>query len=846
MTTDTAPAEREEHELLLARFHVGLWVFVVALGLFALADVRLAHGGSTATHLVRVVQFLLVGWASWINRRHPGPSRLNATAVLFISGIYLTSATAGYLRGDAVTQPITDLVIAFATATTLPWGPWPQLATVLVALLAIGLNVYFVKGGLSEVTAHVVAGVVVAFVTSVYIAWQLDRYRRARAHAEHALRQSEKRFRALVERAPDVITIVDRDAVVRYESPPVEVVLGYRPEEVCGTPALDYVHPDDLGAVNAALDSIRRGGGSRLIECRFRRKEGAWIHAEGICTNLYDDPSVGGMVFNWRDVSERKRAEEERALYMRDLAQARDEALSSTRAKSEFLANMSHEIRTPMNAIIGMTDMALDTELTAEQRDYLSTVRSSALALLALLNDILDYSKIEAGKLAVETVDLDLRAIVEDVAELLARAAAEKGLELVCAIDPDLPERLRGDPLRLRQVLTNLVGNAVKFTERGEVVIEVRVLRATMGGVSLEIAVADTGIGIPPEHREAIFESFTQADMSTTRRFGGTGLGLAISRQLAELMGARIGVESEVGRGSRFWLELTLATAAAAEDAPRLPAGSPPPRVLIADPNAASRRALRRQLGHWGCAVSEAASGGEARDALAGGHHELALVAARLGDMSAEDLALAVGASERLADVRLVLSATGGTRFRREVEGARFASVLARPWRRAALFRSLLDVLGEPLAEIPGPPSCADVRGLRVLLVEDNASGRRVAVRMLRQLGAEVDAVMNGREAVAAVARTTYDVVLMDVQMPEMDGFEATRQIRALATPDAAPLPIVAMTAHAMLGDRERCLAAGMNDYLAKPVRRVDLERVLARWTPTDWDHTRVPEARSA
>jgi two-component system, sensor histidine kinase and response regulator len=826
MTSDVAAAEQENRELFVARFGVGLWLFLVALGLFALADVRLADGGSTATRAVRVVQFLLVGWASWATRRRPAPERLAAVAVVFISGIYVTSATAGYLRGDAVTQPITDLVIAFGTATTLPWTPWHQLVSVLVAMLAIGGNVYFVKGGLAEVTAHVAAGVVVAFATSVYIAWQLDRHRRARDRAERALRQSEKRFRALVEHAPDVITIVDRDLIILYESPPLEAVVGFRPEEVCETSVLDYVHPDDLEAVTAGIESIRRDGESRVLECRCRRKDGAWIDVEGICTNLYEDPSVGGMVINWRDVSERKRSEAERAVYMGELAAARDEALSSTRAKSDFLANMSHEIRTPMNAIIGMTDMALDTELTAEQQDYLSTVRSSAIALLGLLNDVLDYSKIEAGKLSIETVDVDLRAIVDDVAELFARAAAQKGLEMVCAIDPVLPERLRGDPVRLRQVLTNLVGNAVKFTERGEVVIELRVVRATVGGVSLEIAVADTGIGIAPEHREAIFESFTQADMSTTRRFGGTGLGLAISRQLAELMGARIAVESELGRGSRFRLELTLPMAGPV-DAPQLPAGFTPPRVLIVDPNAAARGALRRQLAHWLCPVGEAASGGEAFDMLLRGRYQLALVAVRLGDMTADDLALAVGARPHLADLRLVLCAAS---IGRSPDGGRFVGVLAKPWRRTALLRTVVDARGEPRAG-QTPVIYARINALRVLLVEDNATARRVAAGMLERLGVSVDAVTNGREAVAAVGHTTYDVVLMDVQMPEMDGFEATRRIRAAERP-GAPIPIVAMTAHAMVGDRERCLAAGMSDYLAKPVRPADLERVLARWAP--------------
>ena len=820
MTSDAIAVEHSEYELLLGRLRVGLSVVFVAFVLFALADVRLAHGGSTGTHVVRIVQFVLVGAASLVIRRRPSIEVLLAMSVGFVSGIYVTSAIAGALRGDAVTQPITDLVIAFATATTVPWGAGPQLASVAVALLAIAGNVFAVKGGLGAVPPHVVAGVVVAFLTSVYIAWQLERYRRERDHAEQALRQSERRFRALVESAPDVITILDGDGVIRYSSPAVEHVLGYRPEDLCGRRGLDFVHPDDYDAAAAVLGALVHHAGRIPLECRCRRKDGGWVHADATCTNLLDDPTVAGIVINWRDVTERAR-------YMRDLAEARDQALSSTRAKSEFLANMSHEIRTPMNAIIGMTDLALDTELTAEQRDYLATVRSSAIALLALLNDILDYSKIEAGKLAVERIDLDVRAVVEDVAELLARSAADKGLELIAAVDPAVPERLRGDPLRLRQVLTNLVGNAVKFTERGEIVVSARVVRATATSVVLRLAVADTGIGIPADRRDAIFESFTQADMSTTRRFGGTGLGLAISRQLVELMDGRIGVESEPGHGSTFWIELALPAAPAVPDAAMPPAGSP--RVLVADPSAASRRALGAELAAWGCVVSESATRSDTLAALATGRYDVAFVAAQIGDVSPAAVAAAAPGA-RVPSARLVLFAADGPALRTGGAGSHFAAVLAKPWRRATLRRTLLAALGAPPADaaVPSdrrvPPS-----GVRILVAEDDAASRRVVLSILERTGAHVDLVRNGREAVDAFSRAAYDLVLMDIQMPEMDGFEATRRIRAEERGTGGHVPIVAITAHAMAGDRERCLAAGMDDYLTKPVRLADLDRLLDR-----------------
>jgi CheY-like chemotaxis protein len=469
-----------------------------------------------------------------------------------------------------------------------------------------------------------------------------------------------------------------------------------------------------------------------------------------------------------------------------------------------------------MNAVIGMTDLALETELTAEQHEYLSTIRSSAAALLVLLNDILDYSKIEAGRLAIESVDLDVRTVVEDVAELLAPAAGRKKLALVCAVDPGLPERLRGDPVRLRQVMTNLVGNAVKFTESGEVVIDVHVLRRSAAECTLRLAVADSGIGIPPERREAIFESFTQADMSTTRRFGGSGLGLTISRHLVRLMGGRIGVDSAPGRGSTFWIELALPTAPAAEEPARPSAGR---RVLVVEPLLASRRALRAQLADWGCRVRETASAEEAATAVVAERPDVALVAASLAARLASD--------PRLAGVRLVLCEPGGQGTHRLPSG--FAAALPTPWRRATLCRTLIGAPTRAASPERGASGGLE-QPLRVLLAEDNPVNRQVALYMLERLGARVDAVGNGAEAVAAAARARYDLVLMDVQMPDMDGFEATRQIRAQEAIDGPRVPIIAMTAHAMTGDRRHCLEAGMDDHVAKPVRFADLEEAVRRW----------------
>ena len=557
---DSGPDIREtDREALSARARVGLWIVLVAVAAFTLADLKLVQHGLRSMLLVRVVQLALIGAASLALRVRMSERLRVASTVAFVSGIYVTSAIAGSLRGGMATQPITDLAIAFATATTLPWGPWPQLASVTVAVLAIALGEYAVHGTLAGTSPHMTAGLGVAFLVSVYIAHQLARYRRERDAAEAAVRRNEERFRSLIERGSDVITILDAEGVIRYESPSIERRLGHRAEDRLGERASRYVHPEDLRAVTAAFGRALDGQ-AVSVECRAARRDGSWRDVEAVFTNLLDHPAVGGIVVNWRDIGERKRAEEERARYVHELARARDQALASTRAKSMFLANMSHEVRTPMNVIIGMTDMVLDTDLGSEQRANLERVRAAAIGLLAIINDILDASKIEAGKLTIEAVDMDLRRTLVEAAGLLIPAARAKGLSLTCVIEPDVPAQVKGDPVRVRQTLVNLVGNAVKFTDRGAITVEARVLRRASSHVVVRVSVIDTGIGIPPERQAGLFESFAQGDDSTTRVYGGTGLGLAICRQLVTLMGGHMGLESQPGRGSTFWFELTMPT----------------------------------------------------------------------------------------------------------------------------------------------------------------------------------------------------------------------------------------------------------------------------------------------
>ena len=557
---DGGPDIREtDREALSARARVGLWIVLVAVAAFTLADLKLVQHGLRSMLLVRVVQLALIGAASLALRVRMSERLRVASTVAFVIGIYVTSAIAGSLRGGMSTQPITDLAIAFATATTLPWGPWPQLASVTVAVLAIALGEYAVHGTLAGTSPHMTAGLGVAFLVSVYIAHQLARYRRERDAAEAAVRRNEERFRSLIERGSDVITILDAEGVIRYESPSIERRLGHRAEDRLGERASRYVHPEDLRAVTAAFGRALDGH-AVSVECRAARRDGSWRDVEAVFTNLLDHPAVGGIVVNWRDIGERKRAEEERARYVHELARARDQALASTRAKSMFLANMSHEVRTPMNVIIGMTDMVLDTDLRSDQRANLERVRAAAIGLLAIINDILDASKIEAGKLTIEAVDMDLRRTLVEAAGLLVPAASAKGLSLTCVIEPDVPAQVKGDPVRVRQTLVNLVGNAVKFTDRGAITVEARVLRRASSHVVVRVSVIDTGIGIPPERQAGLFESFAQGDDSTTRVYGGTGLGLAICRQLVTLMGGHMGLESQPGRGSTFWFELTMPT----------------------------------------------------------------------------------------------------------------------------------------------------------------------------------------------------------------------------------------------------------------------------------------------
>jgi two-component system sensor histidine kinase/response regulator len=680
-----------------------------------------------------------------------------------------------------------------------------------------------------------------------------------RKQAAEAVQRRDAHFRSLIEQASDLISVLDPDGTARYISPSHERILGYAAEELLGANAFTLVHPEDRPeATRQFARALRVPGGAATVEFRFRHKDGSWRFLEGIGRNLVDDPIVAGVVVNSRDVTERRQVDAQ-------LQQAKESAEAASRAKSEFLANVSHEIRTPMNGIIGMTELALQTELTTEQREYLDTVRESADYLLTVINDILDYSKIEAGKLDLHPMDFTLAQALGDTLRPLAMRAREKGLRLTSVVAPTVPDALVGDPSRLRQILVNLVGNAIKFTERGEVVVEVepaddgsRIGECAETGqaaipnpqseIDLHFAVRDTGIGIARQKQELIFAAFSQADGSTARRYGGTGLGLTISAQLVGLMGGRMWVDSAVGSGSTFHFTVRLRVQQPhAHDVPAELAYLRGLRVLVVDADGSNRSVLEETLRCWRMVPTAVQHASEAlrvmqRTRAAGLPFAVALIA--IDNPAADGLVLVeqVQSDATLSGTTLmVLIPADEPDQAIRAQHLGVAAFLKRPAQPDELLRAFRAALGDDAenevqasvaSDAPGPearPSMPNPdRSLHILLAEDNAVNQKLAVRLLEKRGHVVAVAPDGRHAVALWETQAFDVLLMDVQMPEMDGIEATAVIREREKRRGTHVPIIAMTAHAMPGDERRCLEAGMDGYVSKPVDGAKLLATIA------------------
>ena len=680
-----------------------------------------------------------------------------------------------------------------------------------------------------------------------------------RRRAENELRHLQQFQAAILAHIGQGIHGIDADGNIVFENPAAAQMLDCMADELIGQPTPDAAQLQADGSfyrVNEAVihSTLRDGEVQRVSDEIFWRKDGSLFPVEySVAPMRTSTGEITGAVVVFSDISERKQGEAV-------MVHAREAAEAATRIKSQFLANMSHEIRTPMNGVIGMTSLLLDTELSAEQREYAETIRASADLQLTIINDILDFSKVESGKLVFEELDFDLHEMVEATVELLAAAAQKKGIELESYVDQDVPARLRGDPGRLRQVLTNLLGNAIKFTGEGSVSLHVSVDGSEDEAPSpagtdaphharLRFEIKDTGIGIPAEVQARLFQAFVQADGSTTRKYGGTGLGLAICRQIVEQMGGKIGVQCERGQGSTFWFTARLPVQLRVEPIRGATHRWQRARVLVVDTSKINKRFLCDQVRSWGMRNGCAESGAEAlamlRDAATGNDpYAVAIIDRQMADMDGLALARAIKADASISATRLVML----TPFGKPLSDAdlalnQIAACRSKPVRQSALFGCIAAVLEADIASLPNPVSAVQatsrelaasangqmpLSGKRILVAEDNIVNQRVALGQLKKLGYRADAVANGFEALEALERIPYDLVVMDCQMPEMDGYEATAEIRRREVGKRRTW-IVAMTANAMKGDREKCLASGMDDYLSKPTTVVDLSAALAR-----------------
>lgn len=654
---------------------------------------------------------------------------------------------------------------------------------------------------------------------------------------EKAKKESERQakyFQALVENSPAAVVMLDNDQRILHCNPAFENLFGHHCADIIGEDLDDLISTPETREEAETLTQAVMNTRIEKISKR-KRKDGSLVDVELFGVPIFVGQERAGALAIYHDIS--------------TLVQARKAAEEANRAKSEFLANMSHEIRTPMNGVIGMLDIALDTHLNEEQTEYVTIALESAEALLTLLNDILDYSKIEAKKLELEMIDFDLRTTIESVAYTLARRAEEKGLELAALIPPELPTRLIGDPSRLRQILINLAGNAIKFTQSGEVVLRTDLIEDSDEKVKVKFSVVDTGIGIRENRIKAVFDRFTQADGSTTRKFGGTGLGLAISQHLIDAMGGSIAVESEYGKGSNFHFTLEFSKQAQQEgEAAVHITDLQDTNILIIDDNATNRIILTRMAEGFGATATAVEGGEEGLAALKKARkdkaqYDMVLLDMQMPGMDGEQTARAIFSDPRTKDMSVVVLTSMGKRGdAKRLEELGCVGYLLKPIKQRMLFEALVTIMNEKKNKEPSSARLVtrhtinekqQKKQMYILLAEDNAVNQKVAVALLKKAGHKVDVAENGEDAINKLKRRPYHLILMDVQMPVMDGFEATRRIRMWEA-GKTHTPIIALTAHAMQGDRERCMSAGMDDYLSKPLNKSSLFSAIERWGRSD------------
>ena len=832
--------------LLAAILASSIALFVVSrqkMGLVrALVGSLFMGGGIAAMHYTGMAAMRLPAMC------HYSPGLVTLSVVLAIVISFVALLLTFYFRGETSAGGWKKATSALVMGAAIPVMHYTGMAAASFTPHPLSDRSLTRAVGISSLG---VAGIIVVTFMVLGLAVLTSLLDRRFSVQARELEASEERYRAFMNNIPAIALIKDNQGRILYINEPMARIYNINLEDVRGKHLADWIPEEIARRIRAHDQEVISSKRALTFEEVVPTPDGVphhWLAFRFPIKGPGGELLVGTVGV---DITDRKLAEAA-------LNDAKELAEAASRAKSEFLANMSHEIRTPLNGVVGMTDLALGTDLTSEQREYLDTVKISADSLLTVINDILDFSKIEAGKIDLEMIDFNVRDHLEATLKTLAFRGDEKGLELLCEVAPEVPEMARGDSNRLRQIIVNLVGNAIKFTDAGEVALKVGVDAVEGGDRILHFVVSDTGVGIPPEKQKLIFEPFSQADSSTTRKYGGTGLGLTISARLVAMMGGRMWVESEMGRGSQFhftarlgtsWKSIEVGAIAPAEILRGV-------KVLVADDNRTNRRILEGMLKRWEMKSTSVEDGEQALAKLssaleAGEAYGLILTDMHMPNMDGFGLIERIRRRPELSTaVIMMLTSAGHRGDAARCQELGVSAYLLKPIRQSELREAIARVLGaqEQKGVIPliTRYSLGDAHDptefLRVLVVEDNAVNQRLATRLLEKRGHRVTVTANGREAVESVEKHTYDLILMDVQMPEMDGLEATAVIREREKHKGARIPIIALTAHAMKGDRERCLAAGMDGYLTKPIRSQELDEVLETYLARRAATVQAPE----